>query len=305
MTVQPAREQASWLDKWQERNASRLEDMKRGLYRFRRSSLSMLGLGIVISIFLMAILGPYFVPYPADGTGAVHIAIRLQPPSREHLFGTDALGRDVFTRVVLGTPISLRVGVIVLVVAITIGVPLGAAAGYFGGRVNETIMRITDIFLTVPYLILALAIAAALGHGITHAMMAISLVWWPGYCRLTAGLFLSLREADHVEAARSIGASSWRIIFRHILPMCISPIIIKASMDMGLAILATAALGFIGVGAQPPLPEWGAMISTGRKYLPTWWWYATFPGLAIFFTVLGFNLLGDGLRDVLDPRTRR
>jgi len=305
MTVESARESASWLVKWQERNASRFEDIRRGIYRFRRSSLSMLGLGMVVFIVLVAVLGPHFVPFPKDGTGAVHIKIRLQPPSRDHLFGTDDLGRDVFTRVVLGTPISLQVGVIVLVVAIAIGVPLGAAAGYFGGLVNELIMRITDIFLTIPSLILALTIAAALGPGITHAMMAISLVWWPGYCRLTQGLVLSLREEDYVEAARSMGASSWRIIFRHIVPMSVSPIVIKASMDMGFAILVAAGLGFIGVGAQPPLPEWGAMISFGRKYLPTWWWYATFPGFAMFFTVFGFNLLGDGLRDILDPRTRR
>lgn len=305
MTVESAREPADWLVRWQERNASRLEDIRRGIYRFRRSSLSMLGLGIVAFIVLVAILGPHFVPYPADGTGAVHVKIRLQSPSRDHPFGTDDLGRDVFTRVVLGTPISLQVGIIVLVVAISIGVPLGATAGYLGGLVNEVIMRITDIFLTIPSLILALAIAAALGPGITHAMMAISLVWWPGYCRLTQGLVLSLREEDYVEAARSMGASSWRIIFRHIVPNCVSPIVIKASMDMGFAILVAAGLGFIGVGAQPPLPEWGAMISFGRKYLPTWWWYATFPGLAMFFTVFGFNLLGDGLRDIFDPRTRR
>lgn len=305
MTVESAHEPASWLVRWQERNASRLEGIRRGVYRFRRSSLSMLGLSMVVFIVLVAILGSRFVPYPEDGLGRVHVKIRLQSPSRDHLFGTDDLGRDVFTRVVLGTPVSLRVGVIVLVVAIAIGVPLGAVAGYLGGLVNELIMRVTDIFLTIPSLILALTIAAALGPGITHAMMAISLVWWPGYCRLTQGLVLSLREEDYIEAARSMGANSWRIIFRHIVPNCISPIVIKASMDMGFAILVAAGLGFIGVGAQPPSPEWGAMISYGRKYLPTWWWYATFPGLAMFFTVLGFNLLGDGLRDVLDPRTRR
>jgi peptide/nickel transport system permease protein len=207
--------------------------------------------------------------------------------------------------VIVGARISLTAGLIVVLLAGGIGVTLGAIAGYFGGWVNELIMRITDIFFTVPPLILALAISAALGPSITNAMAAISLVWWPGYCRLTQGEVLALKEKNFVEAARCQGATRWRIIWSHILPNAISPIIVKASMDIGFAILYTAALGFIGVGAQPPTPEWGQMVSAGRRYLPTWWWYSTFPGLAIFITVLGFNLLGDGLRDVFDPKARR
>jgi peptide/nickel transport system permease protein len=206
--------------------------------------------------------------------------------------------------VVIGTRLSLQIGLIIIFVAMGIGVPLGILAGYMGGWVNNLVMRITDIFLSVPGLLLALAIVGALGPGIKNAMIALSIVWWPGYVRLVQGKTLSLREEPFVEAARSIGASRFRIIFKHILPNCTSPIIVKASMDMGMAILFAANLGFIGVGAQPPEPEWGAMISVGRNYLPDRWWMATFPGLAILVTVLGFNLLGDGLRDVLDPQSR-
>jgi peptide/nickel transport system permease protein len=184
-------------------------------------------------------------------------------------------------------------------------VPLGSIAGYFGGRVSEIIMRVTDMWLTVPGIFLALSITAALGPGVLNAMIALSVTWWPGYCRLVQAQVLSAREEDYVQAARSMGASRRRIIFKHILPNIISSIVIKASLDIGFAILNLAALGFIGVGAQPPLPEWGAMIATGRRFLPQYWWYSTFPGLAMFLTVFGFNMLGDGLRDVFDPRSRR
>jgi len=275
------------------------------VYRFRQSTLSIVGLAIIIFLVIVALTGPYWVPYPEDAVGALHMEERLHPPSRAHLFGTDEVGRDIFTRVVLGTQISLKVGMMILVVAISIGVTLGGIAGYFGGAVNETIMRLTDIMLTVPGIFLALAITAALGPGVTNAMLALSIMWWPGYCRLVQAQVLSAREEDYVQAALSIGASRPRIIFRHILPNIISAIIVKASMDIGFAILNLAALGFIGVGAQQPVPEWGAMISYGRKYLPNWWWYSTFPGLAMFLTVFGFNMFGDGLRDVFDPRARR
>jgi peptide/nickel transport system permease protein len=190
----------------------------------------------------------------------------------------------------------------VIVLAVLIGIPLGAVAGYFGGAVNEFIMRVTDVFLTIPGLILALAIAAALGPSIRNAMIALAIVWWPGYCRLTQAQFLSLREEVYVEAARTIGAGSGRIIFRHVLPNTLTPLMVKISMDLGFAILTAAGLSFIGVGAQPPTPEWGAMVSLGRKYMPEWWWYSAFPGGAIFIAVFAFNMLGDGLRDMLDPR---
>jgi len=294
-----------WLGKWREENQGRIEEWRRGVYRFHQSTLSIVGLTIIIFLVIVAITGPYWVPYPEDAVGALHMEERLQPPSRAHLFGTDEVGRDIFTRVVLGTQISLKVGAMILVVAISIGVTLGGIAGYFGGAVNEIIMRLTDIMLTVPGIFLALAITAALGPGVTNAMLALSIMWWPGYCRLVQAKVLSAREEDCVQAALSIGASRPRIIFRHILPKIISAIIVKASMDIGFAILNLAALGFIGAGAQQPVPEWGAMVSHGRRYLPNWWWYSTFPGLAMFLTVFGFNMFGDGLRHVFDPRARR
>jgi peptide/nickel transport system permease protein len=186
-----------------------------------------------------------------------------------------------------------------------VGVPLGVAAGYFGGRIRGVIMRITDVFLSVPGLVLALAIVAALGPGLLHGVLALAAVWWPGYVRLIEAKALTLRGEPYVEASRTMGAGHLWVLMRHILPNCLSPLVVKASMDMGLAILAAASLGFIGLGAKPPAPEWGAMISVARGYMPDWWWYSVFPGLAIFLTVLGFNLFGDGLRDVLDPRSAR
>jgi peptide/nickel transport system permease protein len=295
----------NWWVRWRAENESELDEMRRGVYRFRQSMLSIVGLAAISFLVVVAITGPYWVPYPDDGGGAVHAVSRFLAPSPDHLFGTDELGRDIFTRVVLATQTSFKAGVIILVVAIGIGVPLGSIAGYFGGRVNELIMRATDIMLTVPGIFLALSITAALGPGVLNAMIALSITWWPGYARLVQAQVLSAREEDYVQAARSMGASRRRIIFKHILPNVISSIIVKASLDIGFAILSLAGLGFIGVGAQPPLPEWGAMIAKGRGFLPQYWWYSTFPGLAMFLTVFGFNMLGDGLRDVFDPRSRR
>lgn len=296
---------AGALAKWREEKAGSLENARRQLRRFRQNGLAVLGFAIVVLLLVIAAVGPYVVPYPEDATGAIHITERLQSPSREHLFGTDDVGGDILSRVVVGSRLSLSVGVIVLVIAVGAGVPLGALAGYFGGLVNDLIMRLTDIFLTIPGLILALAIASALGPSLRNAMIALAIVWWPGYCRLTQGQFMALRQHTYVEAARAIGVHDRRIIFRHILPNTLTPIMVKMSMDVGFAILTAAALSFIGVGAQPPQPEWGAMVNLGRKYLPDWWWYSTFPGLAIFITVFAFNMLGDGLRDVFDPRGPR
>ncbi len=271
---------------------------------FARSASSMLGLALVVAFLLLAAVGPFIVPYPEDARGAVHLDQKLRPPSPRHWFGTDEVGNDVYTQVILGARVSLKVGLIITVVAALIGVPLGVIAGYLGGVLGEAIMRVTDLFLSVPGLVLALAIVGVLGPGILNAMIALSLVWWPGYVRLVQGKTLALRGEVFVEAARAVGTGRLRIVFVHILPNCLSSITVKASMDMGLAILAAASLGFIGLGAQPPTPEWGAMISHGRNYLPTWWWYSAFPGLFIYLTVLGFNLLGDGLRDILDPKSR-
>jgi peptide/nickel transport system permease protein len=281
-----------------------LQRTAEGAGAYARSASSMAGLVIVIGFVLVAAIGPWIVPYPEDARGAVHLDRKLRPPSAAHWFGTDEVGNDVYTRVVLGARVSLQIGLIITVVAALLGVPLGIVAGHVGGRVGEIIMRVTDVFLSVPALVLALAVVGALGPGIVNAMIALSLVWWPGYVRLVQGKTLALGQEAFVEAARAGGAGRLRIVLVHLLPNCVSPIVVKASMDMGAAILAAASLGFIGLGAQPPHPEWGAMISHGRNYLPTWWWYSAFPGLAIYLTVLGFNLVGDGLRDLLDPKSR-
>jgi peptide/nickel transport system permease protein len=241
------------------------------------------------------------VSYPDDARGAVHLDLKLQAPSAAHWFGTDEVGNDIYTRVILGARVSLQIGLIITLVAALIGVPLGIVAGYVGGTVGELIMRVTDVFLSVPALLLALAVVGALGPGIVNAMIALSLAWWPGYVRLRQAKTLALKQETYVEAARAVGTGRLRIVFVHILPNCVSRrSMVKASMDMGTAILAAASLGFIGLAAQPPHPEWGAIISHGRNYLPTWWWYSAFPGLAISLTVLGFN----GLRDLLDPKSR-
>jgi len=291
-------------ERFANRHASTFRTLRLYARTFRRNTSAMFGLAIVVVFLVVAAIGPWIVPFPEDATGAVHLDIKLQPPDGTHWFGTDEVGNDVFTRVVLGTRVTLQIACIVTGLAMLIGVPLGMIAGLVGGWVQEVIMRVTDVFLSVPGLVLAIAIVGALGPGIVNAMLALSLVWWPGYVRLVQAKTLALKNEIYVQAAYSIGASKLRIVFIHILPNCTSPIIVKASMDMGMAILGAASLGFLGLGAQPPFPEWGAMISIARTYLPDWWWYSFFPGLAISLTVLGFNLLGDGLRDILDPKHR-
>jgi peptide/nickel transport system permease protein len=287
-----------------EAEARATREWRRYVRAYSRSVSSMGGLVVVALFVVVAAVGPWIVPYPEDARGAVHLDRKLQPPSAAHWFGTDEVGNDVYTRVILGARVSLEIGLIITVAAACIGVPLGVVAGHVGGRIAEFVMRATDVFLSVPALVLALAVVGALGPGIVNAMIALALVWWPGYVRLVQAKTLALGQETFVEAARAAGAGRVRIVFVHLLPNCVSPIVVKASMDMGAAILAAASLGFIGLGAQPPYPEWGAMISHGRNYLPTWWWYSTFPGLAIYLSVLGFNLMGDGLRDLLDPRSR-
>ena len=299
-----ARVQSPAFRGWWEDRATAAREAQRYARIFGKNAASVAGLGLVVVFLLIALVGPWIVPYPEDATGTVHLDRKLEAPSRAHWFGTDEVGDDVYTRVVLGARLSLQIGLVITLVAAAIGVPLGVVAGYVGGRLGEGIMRITDVFLAVPALVLAVAVVSALGPGIVNAMLAIALVWWPGYVRLVQGKALAISQESYVEAARAVGVGRLRIAFVHLLPNCLSPILVKASMDMGTAILTAASLGFIGLGAQPPFPEWGAMISHGRNYLPTWWWYSAFPGLAIYFTVLGFNLLGDGLRDVLDPKSR-
>ena len=276
-------------ERFANRHASTFRTLRLYARTFRRNTSAMFGLAIVVVFLVVAAIGPWIVPFPEDATGAVHLDIKLQPPDGTHWFGTDEVGNDVFTRVVLGTRVTLQIACIVTGVAMLIGVPLGMIAGLVGGWVQEVIMRVTDVFLSVPGLVLAIAIVGALGPGIVNAMLALSLVWWPGYVRLVQAKTLALKNEIYVQAAYSIGASKLRIVFIHILPNCTSPIIVKASMDMGMAILGAASLGFLGLGAQPPFPEWGAMISIARTYLPDWWWYSFFPGLAISLTVLGFK----------------
>jgi peptide/nickel transport system permease protein len=263
----------------------------------------MIGLGIMLAFVGIAFASPWLAPYPEDRY-EVHVDQRLLPPCRQHLMGTDDLGRDILSRILLGTIISLRSVVMVLSITVSLGVFFGVIAGYFGGFVDEVIMRTTDIFLAFPKLILAMAIATILGPNLANAILAISLAWWPAYARLVRGQALSLREKDFVLAARSVGAGHGYLMFSHVVPNCLTPVIIQASLELGHVITTAAALGFLGVGAQPPTPEWGLMISLGRRYFLDKPWLAVFPGLAIVVTTLGTNLFGDGLRDVLDPRWR-
>jgi len=269
-----------------------------------KNRLTATGLSVVFLLVLVALLAPLIVPFPQD-TLETHIEERFQPPSTRHLFGTDELGRDVFSRILCGARISLQVGVIAIGLALAIGVPLGVIAGYTGGMLDEVIMRITDVFLSFPPLLLAMAISTLLGPNLTNAMIAIAIAWWPWYTRLLRSEAISVRERDYVQAARAMGASPAKIVFKHVLPNCLTPIIVQSSMDFGSIILTSAALSFLGLGAQPPTPEWGLMVSTGRTFFLTNWWIVTFPGLAIFTTVLSFNLVGDGLREILDPKMRR
>jgi len=271
------------------------------LFEIKNNKLSLIGIIMVSFIILVAIFAPAIARYGPYDQFPDH---RLEPPSSKFLFGTDDLGRDVFSRVIYGTRISLKIGLTVVILAMGIGAPLGAIAGYFGGKIDDIIMRISDVFLGFPPLLLAIAIAFVLGPNIMNAMIAISATWWPWYTRLVHGQAMALKEQNFVKAARSIGVSGIRIVIRHILPNCIGPIIVQGTLDMGYTILTATSLSFIGVGAQSPLPEWGLMISTGRIYYLYQPWIALFPGIAIFLLVLSFNLMGDSFRDILDPTLR-
>ncbi len=281
------------------------ERLRRALFRFRQSTLSMIGAAIVAVVLFFAVFGTVLAPFPDHVAGAVDTANQFQAPSAAHLFGTNELGQDVLSLVMAGATVSVLAGFGVVLIGSVIGTLVGAIAGFVGGWTDEGLMRLTDLTLTIPSLILAMAIAAALGPGFANMVIAISLSWWPGYARLVRGEVLAAREEVYVTAARAIGASPARILFRHILPNVVSPIIVKMSLDMGFAILTVAGLGFIGIGVRPPTPEWGTLLSLSRSYMPDYWWTAMAPGLAMFLAVFGFNLLGDGLRDILDPKARR
>ncbi len=266
-----------------------------------RSPLTVAGYVLVVLLILTAVLAPILAP--ADPITQV-LSTRLKPPSAAHWLGTDQLGRDVLSRMIFGARISLLIGIVVVGIAGSVGTLVGLIAGYVGGWLDELLMRLTDTFFAFPALILAMAISGALGPSLTNAMIAIAVVSWPVYARLIRAQVLSLREREYVEAARSLGASSSQIIWQHILPNCLAPLMVQATFDLGGAILSAAGLSFIGFGTQPPTAEWGVMISEGRNYIATQPWLSLFPGLAILFTVAAFNLIGDGLRDAFDPRLR-
>ncbi|MBT1154056.1 ABC transporter permease [Aminobacter anthyllidis] len=264
-----------------------------------RNPLAMVGAVIVLTLILVALFAPWIATHSPVGQD---LAMRLKPPSWDNWMGTDELGRDIWSRVVYGARITLMIVALVAVLAAPVGLVIGAVAGYFGGWVDRILMGITDIFLSMPKLILALAFVAALGPGIQNAIIAIAIATWPGYARIARAETLTIRNSEFVAAVELQGASSLRVIVNHILPLCTSSMIIRVTLDMAGIILTAAGLGFIGLGAQPPLPEWGAMISRGRSFILDQWWVATMPGFAIVIVSLGFCFLGDGLRDVLDPK---
>jgi peptide/nickel transport system permease protein len=274
----------------------------RGWLRFRQNRLALLGLGIVLLLVVVAAFAPWIAthdPYEQN------LAQRLLPPGAAgHWLGTDEFGRDIFSRIVYGARITLVIVVLVAAIAAPIGLVVGTASGYLGGWVDAVLMRVTDVFLAFPSLILALAFVAALGPGIENAIIAIALTSWPPYARIARAETLTIRNSDYIAVARMQGAGTWRILLGHVMPLCVASVIVRVTLDMAGIILTAAGLGFLGLGAQPPMAEWGAMISAGRRYVLDQWWVATIPGIAIILVSLAFNLLGDGLRDVMDPRKR-
>jgi peptide/nickel transport system permease protein len=298
-----AQTRRDWL--LSERPSSRLQARLGRIYvawrRFSANRLALLGLIIIVALIVVAALAPILAPYSpvvGDLKGA-----RLLPPGAGHWFGTDDLGRDIFSRIVYGSRWTLYVVVLVAITAAPIGLLIGTVAGYAGGWTDAILMRFTDIILAFPKLILALAFVAALGPGIENAVLAIAITSWPPYARIARAETLTVRNSDYIKAVQLMGASPFRIVLRHIMPLCISSLIIRVTLDMAGIILTAAGLGFLGLGAQPPLPEWGAMIASGRRFILDQWWVAGVPGVAILIVSLGFNLLGDGLRDALDPRS--
>ncbi|MCF8511410.1 MAG: ABC transporter permease [Rhodobacteraceae bacterium] len=285
----------------QSRRQARLGQAWMAWLRLRRNPLAVAGLAIVLVLFVMAAFAPWLAPHDPI---TQNLGNRLLPPlTSGHLLGTDDFGRDILSRILYGSRITLFIIGLVALTAPVFGLLVGTVAGYFGGWTDEILMRITDIFLAFPKLILALALVAVLGPGMENAILAIALTSWPPYARVARAETLTVRGSDYIAAVRLQGASSVRIILGHVMPMCLPSVVIRVTLDMAGVILIAAGLGFLGLGVQPPMPEWGSMISAGRKYLFEQWWVATMPGLAIFIVSLGFNLLGDGLRDVLDPRS--
>ncbi|MDK2867030.1 MAG: peptide/nickel transport system permease protein [Clostridiales bacterium] len=276
--------------------------MRDALVRLFRNKAAILGLIIIVVLILSAIFADIVSPFSYDEQD---LRQRFLAPSAEHFFGTDEYGRDIFSRIIYGSRTSLLVGAISVTISSGIGTILGAISGYYGNRVDNIIMRLIDVMLAIPNILLAISIAATLGPGIVNVMIAVGISSVPGYARLVRASVMSLRDQEFIEAARSIGANDARIILRHILPNCMAPIIVQATMSIAIAILSAAALSFLGLGVQPPMAEWGSMLSNGRAYIRDYWWVVTFPGVAIMSTVFAFNLFGDGLRDALDPRLKQ
>ncbi|MFQ6085109.1 MAG: ABC transporter permease [Candidatus Bathyarchaeia archaeon] len=287
---------------WREDLGPRIREFRYSLHLLKQSPLAIAGLAIFTSVVLVAALAPWIAPY--GPTERIWEA-RFLPPSWEHPFGTDNMGGDIFSRIIWAAQLDLKIMFVVVLTSAAIGCLLGAISGFAGGKVDEILMRVTDVFLAFPPLILAMAVAAALGRSMDNLMIALIIVWWPWYARLIRGQVLVERERPYVEAARAIGAAKSRIIFRHVLPNSIYPIIVEMTLDLGSVLLTAAGLSFIGFGAQPGIAEWGSMIAEGRNFMLNSPWLVFFPGLAILFTALSLNAFGDGLRDILDPRLRR
>ena len=272
---------------------------------FRRDWVAMVSLIFLFLVILFAVFAPLLTPYPEQGAGEPNITEKLNAPNRQHPLGTDNLGRDLWARILFGARTSLMIGFTVTVLGAFIGTILGAMAGYFGGWIDEIIMRITDVFLAFPPLLLAIIMAAVLGPSITNTIIAITVVWWPWYTRIIRGQAISVRERNYIKAAIVIGVNDRTIIKRHLLPNIMTPVLVQATLDLGSAILVAASLSFIGLGTQPPAADWGVLVSDGRELLLSGkWWLSVYPGLAIFLTVTALNLMGDGLRDAADPKTR-
>jgi len=292
----------NWIASWQKRHSSEVSDVKETLYLIKKSPMTMVGLAIILILVTVAIFAPYIAPY---NPVTMNLDKRLAPPSKDNLLGTDELGRDILSRIIYGAGVALKIIFIVLAIDLPLGILLGLMAGYFGGWIDEIIMRIADIFMAFPRLILAMAIGTALGPNLKNTMIAIALTMWPVYARLARGETLSIKERTFIEAERALGSSNLKILVFNILPLCFSTLIVRATLDMGNIIRIAAGMSFLGLGAQPPTPDWGLMISSGRNFLINQWWVPTFPGFAILLTVFGFNLLGDGIRDISDPHLRR
>jgi len=271
------------------------------LRRFAKNKAALLGFAVILILTLCSLFPSVIAPYGYDDQ---QLSQRFLSPSGQHLFGTDEFGRDIFSRVVYGCRISLAIGLVSVSISCVLGIILGCIAGYYGSLVDNILMRIVDIMLAIPNILLALSIVAALGTGFFNLMLAIGIGAVPGYARIVRASILSVKEQEFIEAARATGASDWRIIMQHILPNCMAPIIVQATMSIANAVLSAAALSFIGLGISPPTPEWGAMLSSGRSFIRDYWFVVTFPGMAIMITVFAFNLFGDGLRDALDPRLK-